>query len=85
MTFGSGLGVDATSPGPDLVAAYGTNGAFGYLRATDRERAVGLPPDGLVVDPPEMPADGIDIPLYAEDGVTVIGTFTISPGRVVAE
>lgn len=85
MTFGSGSGIDATNPGPDLLAAYGTNGAFGYIRATDRERAHGQPPSGLVVNAPEIPPDGIDIPLYDQDGVTVIGTFTVSPGRVVSE
>ena len=46
-------------------------------------RAHGQPPSGLVVRRPENPADGIDIPLYDQDGVTVIGTFTVSPGRVV--
>lgn len=85
MTFGSGSGIDADNPGPDLLAAYGTNGAFGYIRATDRERAHGQRPTGLVVNPPQMPADGIDIPLYAQDGTTVVGTFTVSPGRVVSQ
>jgi hypothetical protein len=85
MTFGSGSGIDATNPGPDLLAAYGTNGAFGYIRATDRARALGQPPVGLVVNPQQVPPEGMHIPLYAEDGVTVIGRFTVSPGRVTAQ
>jgi hypothetical protein len=80
MSFGSGSDVDANNPGPDLLAAYGTNGVFGYIRATDRERAHGQQPRGLPVDPAETPIEGVDIPLYAEDGVTALGTFTVSTG-----
>ena len=30
----------------------------------------------------DLDPDGPDIPLYAQDGVTVIGSFHIGPGRV---
>lgn len=38
MTYGSGAGIDEDDPGPDLIAAYGTNGRCGFIRATDRDR-----------------------------------------------
>lgn len=62
MTYGSGAGIDEEHPGPDLVAAYGTNGRCGFVRASDRDR--GAPGSG-----------GRAAPLYAQDGVTVIGDF----------
>ena len=64
MTYGSDANVDGNDPGPDLVAAYGTNGRCGFIRAADRER-------------PEA------IPLYAQDGVTVIGWFHVDSGQAL--
>ena len=63
MTYGSGANIDEDDPGPDLVAAYGTNGRCGFIRAADRE--------------------GDDIPLYAQDGVTVIGLFHVDSGQAL--
>ena len=37
MSYGSGATIDEDDPGPDLVAAYGTNGRCGFVRASDRE------------------------------------------------
>jgi hypothetical protein len=61
MTYGSGAGIDEGDPGPDLVAAYGSNGRCGFVRATDRDR--------------EQQPEATGVPLYAQDGVTVIGTY----------
>lgn len=74
LTYGSGL--DATKPGnqPDLTQAYGDNGVLGYVRTTDLN-----PPD--VKNPTAAAAlaragvAGRDVPLYAQDGKTVIGRF----------
>ncbi len=77
MTYGSGASIDEHDPGPDLIAAYGTNGRCGFIRATDR----GPGPQTLeeVVDhlADEQDAGGHDIPLYEQDGVTVIGVFHV--------
>lgn len=74
MTYGSGL--DATTPDnqPELTEAYGVNGVHGYVRTSDLN-----PPD--VKNPTAAAAlarsgaAGRDIPLYDQDGKTVIGRF----------
>lgn len=81
MTYGSGSDIDEDHPGPDLVAAYGTNGAFGYVRSQERDRALGRPADGLVTDGGASTDGPVDLALYAQDGVTVVGTFTVGGPR----
>jgi hypothetical protein len=71
MTYGSGAGVDEEDPGPDLVAAYGTNGRCGFVRSSDRPQPARTLGQALANPSP----GGRDVPLYAQDGVTVIGTF----------
>jgi hypothetical protein len=77
LTYGSGMAIDADNPGPDLVAAYGVNGEFGYVLATDR----GVPATELVTDLPDAVRNSI-VPLYASDGETVVGRFHIVPGKL---
>jgi hypothetical protein len=69
MTYGSGAGVDEDDPGPDLVAAYGSNGRCGFVRADDLPQPARTLDQELASPSPE----GQDVPLYAQDGVTVIG------------
>lgn len=76
MSYGSGMGIDAKNTGPELIAAYGTNGTLGYIRAADRDQPAPAGP----VTRNFSPQSTREIPLYAEDGVTVIGTFAITPG-----
>jgi hypothetical protein len=71
MTYGSGAGIDADDPGPDLVAAHGTNGRCGFVRAADRPRPARTLARALASPSP----DGRLVPLYAQDGATVIGEF----------
>jgi hypothetical protein len=71
MTYGSGAGIDADDPGPDLVAAHGTNGRCGFVRAADRPRPARTLAQALASPSP----DGRLVPLYAQDGATVIGEF----------
>lgn len=71
MTYGSGAGIDADDPGPDLVSAYGADGRCGFVRAADRPQPA-LTLAGALAAPT---SDGREIPLYAQDGVTVIGVF----------
>jgi len=79
MSYGSGAAIDEDDPGPDLVAAHGTNGRCGFVRASDRRQDVPPSPEEALASTADP--DGRDIPLYAQDGVTVIGHFHIGPGR----
>ena len=81
MSYGSGAAVDEDDPGPDLVAAYGTNGRCGFVRASDRQQDLPPSPEEALAYMADLDPDGRDIPLYAQDGVTVIGRFHIGPGR----
>lgn len=83
MTYGSGANVDEDDPGPDLVAAYGTNGRCGFVRAADLEEDPPRTPEDAADHMADLDPDGHDIPLYARDGVTVIGRFHIDGGRVL--
>jgi hypothetical protein len=82
MSYGSGAAVDEDDPGPDLVAAYGTNGRCGFVRASDRQDLPHSPQEAAAYLA-DLDPDGRDVPLYAQDGVTVIGRFHIGPGRVL--
>lgn len=81
MSYGSGAAIDADDPGPDLIAAYGTNGRCGFVRASDRQQDLPPSPEEALASMADLDPDGRDIPLYAQDGVTVIGRFHIGPGR----
>jgi hypothetical protein len=83
MTYGSGANVDEDDPGPDLVAAYGTNGRCGFIRATDREGDQPRNPEEAAEYMANLDPDGRDVPLYARDGVTVIGWVHIGSPRVL--
>ena len=64
-TFGSAANPDDA---PDLIASYGTNGELGYVKTSD------LP----ATDPGSSTGQRYSIPLYANDGQTVKGEFTIN-------
>lgn len=69
MTYGSGAGIDEDDPGPDLIAAHGADGRCGFVRAADRPQPATTLAEALASPGP----DGRLVPLYAQDGVTVIG------------
>ncbi len=78
LTYGSGL--DATTPQnqPDLTQAYGENGVLGYVRTTDLN-----PPDRPSIAAAQAAglagSAGRYVPLYTQDGKTVIGRFYLGP------
>ena len=75
MTYGSAMDAEPDEE-PDLILARGIDGTVGYIKASDYN-----PPDF------KSPEEALEwqnnvgypetIPLYAEDGVTVIGAFKI--------
>jgi len=84
-TFGIAAG---NTEDPDLIAAIGDDGRSGYVRSED-----------LLGPTPKSPAEAVEatetlmagkstnersIPLYKEDGTTVIGTFTLET-QITAE
>lgn len=77
QTYGSAL--DAAVE-PDLIEAYGSNGTLGYVKKTD-----------LYGELPSSPAEALEskartreaIPLYAADGVTVVGEFVFDEPEIV--
>ncbi|MDN4639754.1 hypothetical protein QCD70_05820 [Agreia sp. PsM10] len=80
---GESYGVISETGPPDLIAVRNADGATGYIRRTDLERAVGTvvgnsaagPTDGIT-DLYADAASGSSLPLYDSDGTTQIGEFT---------
>ena len=75
QTYGSDFDSRET---PDLVLAIGDNGRRGYVNASE---LYGEPPKNAEEAAEQMKAAGSVrvLTLYAEDGETVLGTFTTSP------
>lgn len=80
---GSAEGIESDAELPDLIAAYGTNNEVGYVKKTDlvsgpvsKDQALALPTttSGATEGHHEPSRT---VPLYGEDGVTVLGEFRI--------
>lgn len=83
-SYGSGLDAISRATQPDLIRAYGTDLQVGYVRPTD---LYGPEPRSLQeADAMYRSSVGREtlIPLYSQDGKTVIGTFRVSAGSSVA-
>ncbi|MBD3919665.1 hypothetical protein H8B09_12950 [Paenibacillus sp. PR3] len=78
QTYGSSA--DAASPDmePDLISATGVDGTNGYVFKTDLDGVMPKSPKEALEQQKNRPAAGRDIPLYDQEGTTVIGTFHIS-------
>jgi hypothetical protein len=88
QTYGSSRLARSFSDRPDLIAAISQDGTHGYVRRDELDKADGAP--GIAFKSPE---DGvawrnnraaqiaagqvIAVPLYAQDGKTVIGSFRV--------
>lgn len=79
MTYGSDFGQIAS---PDLILAHGVDGIPGYVK---REDVYGPDADEVTLDDALRymkageNAEARFVPLYAEDGITVIGRFVVLP------
>ncbi|WP_141711534.1 hypothetical protein [Jiangella alba] len=64
---------------PDLILAVGDDGTEGYVRAADINPPSSTSPEQAVAEQEaRLDANGDwKVPLYAEDGTTVIGTYTV--------
>lgn len=67
---------------PDLVGVVGDNGVEGYAKAEDLDGPGPEPtsPEEALRLQDEAPAEWI-VPVYAEDGITQIDTFTVAGPR----
>ncbi|MBE7190922.1 MAG: hypothetical protein INR66_00385 [Gordonia polyisoprenivorans] len=74
QSFGSG-DVNKTTDTPDLVQAYATNGAVGYIKGSDLNSVpVAASPSAALA---ANSHGDRTVPVYKSDGVTVVGQFVI--------
>jgi hypothetical protein len=76
QTYGSAMLASAKGYEPNLISAVGEDGTEGYVYATDLNGRIPNTPEEAV----ELMAhrsDSRDIPLYKNDGKTIIGIFRI--------
>lgn len=91
LTYGSAAEAPSPDQEPDLIAAMATNGLVGYVRKSELDIANGSAAAAEFRSPEEALAwqaeqdalaahsdEARTVPVYALDGVTVIGEFLIS-------
>lgn len=77
QSFGSELSAADPSQAPDLISAYGVDGTLGYVKKTDL-MAYQLASPAVSRKLALEQFKGADIPLYASDGITLVGIYHIS-------
>lgn len=75
MTYGSGMSEFTIGEEPDLIAAIGVNGIEGYVKSDDLTPNITSIEEAL--EQAVANGDTSRIPLYAVDGVTIIGEFEL--------
>ena len=75
QTYGSDLTAELTGETPDLVLVEGDNGVTGYAYAKDLEGPAFSSPEEAVAYVKSH--ESLTIPVYASDGITVLGSFTM--------
>lgn len=81
QTYGSSLYAESIDKVPDLILARGIDGTIGYIKAVDaNEPLPKTPEEALALNAKHKAMGERQIPLYAVDGKTVIGVFSISCG-----
>lgn len=73
-TYGPALS-DDNAIEPDLLLAYGDNGVLGYVRQAEMDHEPKTPEEALAWMNSHRPKT---FNLYSQDGVTIIGTFTLT-------
>jgi hypothetical protein len=77
MTYGSGLGKFIFGKAPDLVSVVGLNGRSGYVYQDELDvERTSL--SGKVIET----NDPVRVPVYMEDGVTLVDYFEIEKGNI---
>lgn len=77
-TYGSELAATSPSDMPDLVKAVGVGGILGYVRFSDLNGPQPkTPAQAIELMKKRKPGAVRQIPLYAQNGTTVIGVFDV--------
>lgn len=89
LTFGSSLEAAIPEDEPDLILAIATSGEEGYVLKTDLDEADGSNALSEFSSPQDANAwqtlqrhAPVTIPVYSQDGITVIGEFEVSVSEV---
>jgi len=78
-TYGSAMYARTESEMPDLAAAIGDNGVLGYIRLSESMGEMpSSPEEAIAMQNRRSTQAPLVVSLYAEDGITVLDTFTIS-------
>lgn len=78
--YGSEYFLNLNGIKPDLILAVGTNGEEGYIRAEELDNDPKTIEEALKYTP-----SNYEIPLYKEDGITIIGSFKVEAPNVIEE
>lgn len=76
-TYGPTL-PDENAEEPDLILALGEGGITGYIKVTDTDDGVTSPEEALAYMEFAEKRDDFSIPLYMQDGETIIGEFILN-------
>ncbi len=90
QTYGSSLNATSPADEPDLILVYTTDGELGYAKKVDLDHASGADiqsPEEAVAwqkAKDKLARSGVNadetVPVYKEDGTTLIGEFTLPAG-----
>lgn len=81
MSYGSELQANTPDQAPDLILAIATNGKEGYVRRVALYPQLPVTPDDALRQQSQDDArQPRTIPVYTQDGTTIIGYFDIAPG-----
>lgn len=79
QTYGPNIGLENpknTFETPDLLLAENKDGIVGYIKSEDLNQTPQTIEEALELT--KNPST-IELPMYLQDGVTVVGTFSLSP------
>lgn len=85
QTYGSDADCNSPDTEPDLIRAIGVDGTEGYVLYKDLIKDQSNTPEDTVAYTKEHAGKYELVPLYASDGITVIGQFEIGGGGVEIE
>ncbi len=67
--------IDNCEEEPDLIAVYGVDGTFGYIKSTDLESPPPTPEEALKQQ--RFRKDSTELPVYDKEGEKIISTFIL--------